>query len=100
MASSLGEHRWVHQMEKKFEKELKIDIKCDLPCISRVPQTLRAEKPEAYAPKRIGLGPYHHFRPELYDHMEMREAKCREKKFVTADRIAQFRQLIVGNCGA
>ncbi|CAK9148628.1 unnamed protein product [Ilex paraguariensis] len=94
-SSSLGEHRWVHQMEKKFEKELKIDIKCDLPCISRVPQTLRAEKPEAYAPKRIGLGPYHHFRPELYDHMEMEKLSA-VKKVVTADRIAQFRQLIVG----
>ncbi|CAK9162593.1 unnamed protein product, partial [Ilex paraguariensis] len=46
-SSISGEYRWVHQMEEKFKKELKIDIKCDLPCISRVPETLRAEKPEA-----------------------------------------------------
>ncbi|KAE8779610.1 putative UPF0481 protein [Hordeum vulgare] len=32
-----------------------------------VPKQLQVHKPEAYAPQFIALGPYHHWRPELYE---------------------------------
>lgn len=34
--------------------------------IHRVPPTLRATKPDAYDPQYVGLGPYHHWREDLY----------------------------------
>ncbi|KAI7981868.1 putative UPF0481 protein [Camellia lanceoleosa] len=35
--------------------------------IFRVPKTLSSFKPDAYMPLLMGLGPYHRFRPELYE---------------------------------
>ncbi|CAK9148625.1 unnamed protein product [Ilex paraguariensis] len=89
-SSSSDEHRWVIQMGKNFEI---IDID-KTPCISIVPETLRAEKPEAYAPKRIGLGPYHHFRPDLYDHMERKKLTIM-KSAVKPDENGKFPQTMI-----
>lgn len=36
-------------------------------CIHKVSKILRAVKPEAYTPQLIGLGPYHHWREDLYE---------------------------------
>ncbi|XP_022156845.1 putative UPF0481 protein At3g02645 [Momordica charantia] len=33
--------------------------------IFQVPDCIRNDSPEAFTPRRISLGPYHHFRPEL-----------------------------------
>ncbi|CAK9134295.1 unnamed protein product [Ilex paraguariensis] len=89
-SSSSGEHRWVIQMAKNFEI-IDIDI---TPCISRVPETLRAEKSEAYAPKRIGLGPYHHFLPDLYDLMERKKLTI-IKSAVKQDKNGKFPQTMI-----
>ena len=35
--------------------------------VFNVPKALRVHKPEAYTPQLIALGPYHHWRPELYE---------------------------------
>lgn len=43
------------------------------PCVFLVPNRLKEAKPEPYVPQRLGLGPYHHFRPEL-QFMEIRKA--------------------------
>ncbi|KAI8018239.1 putative UPF0481 protein [Camellia lanceoleosa] len=64
--SSSTEQRWISQISKIIEKEVNIEI--DIPVsIFRVPTTLTVSKPEAYIPQLIGLGPYHHFRSELYE---------------------------------
>ncbi|CAK9148631.1 unnamed protein product [Ilex paraguariensis] len=89
-SSSSGEHRWVIQMAKNFEI-IDIDI---TPCISPVPETLRAEKSEAYAPKRIGLGPYHHFLPDLYDLMERKKLTI-IKSAVKQDKNGKFPQTMI-----
>ncbi|CAK9148627.1 unnamed protein product [Ilex paraguariensis] len=89
-SSSSGEHRWVIQMAKNFEI-IDIDI---TPCISRVPETLRAEKSEAYAPKRTGLGPYHHFLPDLYDLMERKKLTI-IKSAVKQDKNGKFPQTMI-----
>lgn len=39
------------------------------PCVFHVPDNLRDAKPEAYTPQLVGLGPYHHFWPQV-QHME------------------------------
>ncbi|CAI9101175.1 OLC1v1038436C1 [Oldenlandia corymbosa var. corymbosa] len=43
-------------------------------CVFRVPKTVKETKPEAYIPQLIGLGPYHHFRPEV----QLRSAQKRD----------------------
>ncbi|PWZ06129.1 putative UPF0481 protein [Zea mays] len=35
--------------------------------VFNVPKPLQVHKPEAYTPQFIALGPYHHWRPELYE---------------------------------
>nr|GEV82625.1 putative UPF0481 protein At3g02645 [Tanacetum cinerariifolium] len=35
-------------------------------CIVVVPECFVGENPEAYKPQKLGLGPYHHFRDEVY----------------------------------
>nr|CAB3467237.1 unnamed protein product [Digitaria exilis] len=35
--------------------------------VFNVPKQLQVHKPEAYTPQFIALGPYHHWRPELYE---------------------------------
>ncbi|KAL0451786.1 UNVERIFIED_CONTAM: hypothetical protein Slati_1156700 [Sesamum latifolium] len=68
MLSSLAsEKRWVIEMCKTFPREHVVDIDFDTPpCVFRVPESLTQAKPHAYAPQRVGLGPYHHLRPDLY----------------------------------
>ncbi|XP_027122147.1 putative UPF0481 protein At3g02645 [Coffea arabica] len=39
------------------------------PCVFHAPDNLRDTKPEAYTPQLVGLGPYHHFWPQV-QHME------------------------------
>ncbi|XP_052198802.1 putative UPF0481 protein At3g02645 [Diospyros lotus] len=66
LESSSSEERWIEQVSKILEKEVMIDI--DLPVsIFRAPAALSAFKPQAYMPRLVGLGPYHHFRSELYE---------------------------------
>ncbi|KAK9280004.1 hypothetical protein L1049_013688 [Liquidambar formosana] len=64
--SRADEQRWVEQMSDILKKEVNNDL-INIPAyIFQVPKTVSAVKPEAYAPQLIALGPYHHFRPDLY----------------------------------
>ena len=51
--------------------------------VFNVPKQLRVHKPEAYTPQFIALGPYHHWRPELYEmeRYKLAAAKRAEKLF-------------------
>ncbi|KAH7861169.1 hypothetical protein Vadar_022527 [Vaccinium darrowii] len=63
------ERQWVSHISKIIhDKEVRVDI-IDIPPVSifRVPTTLSSFKPEAYTPQLIGLGPYHRFKPKLYE---------------------------------
>ncbi|KAF5956375.1 hypothetical protein HYC85_003600 [Camellia sinensis] len=83
--SSFTEQRWISQISKIIAKEVNIEI--DVPVsIFPVPTTLTVSKPEVYIPQLIGLGPYHHFRSELYE-ME------RYKLAVSTRVQKQFRRL-------
>ncbi|KAL6650289.1 hypothetical protein ACP70R_009214 [Stipagrostis hirtigluma subsp. patula] len=66
MANVFDEERWVHRVRQSLERETAEALGAaakvfDVPC------ALRDTKPEAYAPHRFALGPYHQGRPELMD---------------------------------
>ncbi|XP_071742215.1 putative UPF0481 protein At3g02645 [Rutidosis leptorrhynchoides] len=65
-----GNKPWVDQISKTLQTQLAVTIDTPPVSIFTIPSNLKEEKPEAYVPQRIGLGPNHHFQPELYQMME------------------------------
>ncbi|GJR28004.1 putative UPF0481 protein [Tanacetum coccineum] len=65
-----GEKPWVDQISKTLNTQLAVTTNILPVSIFEIPKNLKAEKIEAYIPQRIGLGPNHHFQPELYKKME------------------------------
>ncbi|ERN14276.1 putative UPF0481 protein At3g02645 [Amborella trichopoda] len=67
-SQSLDEEAWVIQIRHHLEQE---EIEGDdngVPVsIFTVPKPLSNIKPEAFTPQLVGIGPYHHCRPELYE---------------------------------
>ncbi|XP_066372848.1 putative UPF0481 protein At3g02645 [Miscanthus floridulus] len=64
------EVRWVVQIRQSLEEDAPGDDDDDtgIPVsVFNVPKPLQVHKPEAYTPQFIALGPYHHWRPELYE---------------------------------
>ncbi|CAL5037131.1 unnamed protein product [Urochloa decumbens] len=66
------EVRWVVQIRHSLQENAGGDGDDDddtgIPVsVFNVPKQLRVHKPEAYTPQFIALGPYHHWRPELYE---------------------------------
>ncbi|KAA8535241.1 hypothetical protein F0562_030244 [Nyssa sinensis] len=91
--SSSSEQRWVDQMSRILKKDVVIDINEVGPSVFEVPKSMSALKPEAYTPQLIGLGPYHHFRPELY---QMQRSKLAAAKGVLKlDQILNFEDLMI-----
>ncbi|KAL0382929.1 UNVERIFIED_CONTAM: hypothetical protein Scaly_0580200 [Sesamum calycinum] len=88
-----SEQRWVLAMEKNFPQQHVLDIDFDIPCcVFRVSKILTEAKPEAYAPQHLGLGPYHHLRPELYIMQKQKLAAVR--KFLGQEKVQKFRQVV------
>ena len=86
--SITSEQRWTDQFNEHFI--IYIDNHAS---IFRVPKNVCDTKPEAYAPRQIGLGAYHHFRPDL-DEMERRKLEA-VKKFLKPEQCQNFKSLIV-----
>ncbi|XP_022681635.1 putative UPF0481 protein At3g02645 [Setaria italica] len=64
------EVRWVVQIRESLEEDATggDDDDTGIPVsVFNVPRALQVHKPEAYTPQFIALGPYHHWRPELYE---------------------------------
>ncbi|GMP60336.1 hypothetical protein CsSME_00023240 [Camellia sinensis var. sinensis] len=90
--SSEGEQRWISQVSKILQND-EVMVEIDLPVsIFRVPTTISAFKPEAYIPQLMGLGPYHHFRSELYEmeRYKLAAASRLQKQF----KSLEFKQLV------
>ncbi|KAL7097138.1 hypothetical protein ACP275_10G124300 [Erythranthe tilingii] len=68
LRSVSSEERWTTEMFRSFPAEEEgVHINLNLPpCVFRVPTSFVETKPEAYVPRLVGLGPYHHLRPDLY----------------------------------
>ncbi|KAJ7970107.1 UPF0481 plant-like protein [Quillaja saponaria] len=63
--SSSDEKSWVVHITEIF-KSLDHEIQSIPVCVFHVPKSLSSAKPEDYVPQLVALGPYRHFRPELY----------------------------------
>ncbi|XP_058215778.1 putative UPF0481 protein At3g02645 [Rhododendron vialii] len=85
------EIQWINQIKKIVEDEVKVDIEVPV-CIFNIPATLASFKPEAYKPQLMGLGPYHHCDPDLYDMERYKLAAVTrlQKQFKTLE----FEQLV------
>ncbi|KAL3528921.1 hypothetical protein ACH5RR_008243 [Cinchona calisaya] len=64
---NFDEHRWIIQIRQTLEEELEEDNDDVAVSIFSVPKTLMASDPDCYVPQQIAIGPYHHWRPELYE---------------------------------
>ncbi|KAK3420422.1 hypothetical protein EUGRSUZ_G01227 [Eucalyptus grandis] len=60
---SLSEEQWVKHIRDALDHGIDIETPVSVHC---VPQSISSAKPEAYVPHHVALGPYHHFRPQLY----------------------------------
>ncbi|KAM0939094.1 hypothetical protein DsansV1_C21g0166971 [Dioscorea sansibarensis] len=60
------ELRWTIQIRRYLEESTEDDYGIPVTIFS-VPNYLRVNKPEAFVPQFIALGPYHHWQPELYE---------------------------------
>ncbi|OMO54489.1 hypothetical protein CCACVL1_27770 [Corchorus capsularis] len=64
--STFDELRWIINIRRSLEEELEEETEIPV-CIFNVPKILMATDPECYIPQIIALGPYHYWRPELYE---------------------------------
>ena len=60
------ELKWVIQIRRTLEEELEDDSEVPV-SIFNVPKALMASDPDSYTPQQVALGPYHYWRPELYE---------------------------------
>ncbi|KAI3684335.1 hypothetical protein L6452_33558 [Arctium lappa] len=62
-----GDRRWIVQIRQTIDEDLEEDD-IDIPAsIFKIPPSLVSTKPDCYIPQQVALGPYHHWRPELYE---------------------------------
>jgi hypothetical protein len=64
--SKFDELKWVIQIRRTLEEELEYDSEVPV-SIFNVPKALMASDPDSYTPQQVALGPYHYWRPELYE---------------------------------
>ncbi|GJW09341.1 putative UPF0481 protein [Tanacetum coccineum] len=86
LSPNIGNKPWVDQISKTLQTQLAVTIDTPPVSIYEVPKIIKTEKPEAYVPRRIGLGPNHHFQPELYKKME-------QKKLIAVRRVLKLHQI-------
>ncbi|MED6131398.1 hypothetical protein PIB30_009620 [Stylosanthes scabra] len=65
-SSTFDEQRWVINIRKTLEEELDEDQEFEVH-IFNVPKLLMASDPDSYVPQQVAIGPYHYWRPELYE---------------------------------
>ncbi|XVE89022.1 hypothetical protein DITRI_Ditri19aG0116700 [Diplodiscus trichospermus] len=63
---SFDEHRWVINIRRTLEAELEDDNEIPV-SIFNVPKNLVSSDPDSYTPQLLAIGPYHYWRPELYE---------------------------------
>lgn len=77
MSSFVERDAWFKNVKTTFERQLLANVVANV-CVFQVPKSLSSVAPEAYAPQIVGLGPYHHLRPEVQEmHSVKLDATCR-----------------------
>ncbi|TKY64598.1 putative UPF0481 protein [Spatholobus suberectus] len=64
--SNFDELQWVIQIRRTLEEEVDEDGEFPVSIFS-VPKLPRASYPDSYMPQHVAIGPYHYWRPELYE---------------------------------
>lgn len=82
--AKFDEYRWVINIRRTLDEELEEDTEIPVSIFS-VPKNLLASDPDSYIPQQVALGPYHHWRPELYDmeRYKLAAAKRTQKQLQT-----------------
>lgn len=62
----LEEQRWIIHIRGVLEDDLEHENSIPV-SIFNVPKALALTSPESYVPQLVALGPYHHYRPQLYE---------------------------------
>ncbi|KAL8189583.1 hypothetical protein R6Q57_029149 [Mikania cordata] len=88
------EKEWVDQISKTLKTQIAVTIDTPPVSIFEIPKTLKIERLEAYVPQRFGLGPSHHFRPELYHKMEQKKLTA-VKRVLKPPQIQDYEKEIV-----
>ncbi|CAI0376488.1 unnamed protein product [Linum tenue] len=90
-----SEKDWIVQMEHNLELDLDAVVAQTPLCIYHVPESLRISKRDAYTPQFLALGPYHHWKPELYqaETHKLAAAKRAQREFHLP---ADFRDFVAG----
>jgi hypothetical protein len=65
----MNEDSWVIQVKECLDvlEEEEQKVKEWRASVFNVPKELMADNPEAYIPQSVSIGPYHHWRSEIYD---------------------------------
>ncbi|OMO97355.1 hypothetical protein COLO4_14663 [Corchorus olitorius] len=88
--SSFSEERWVREITAIMENNT--EAKEVLVSVFEVPEALRCVNTEAYTPQLLAFGPFHHFKPKLY---QMQRFKVAAATRVQRDWLAvDFQQLV------
>ncbi|XP_007026840.2 PREDICTED: putative UPF0481 protein At3g02645 [Theobroma cacao] len=84
------EENWVVEIKDILENNG--EAKEVVVSVFEVPEQLRAANPVAYAPQLLAFGPYHHFRPKLYQMQRFKVAAAvkAQKDWLVVD----FQQLV------
>ncbi|XP_023744033.1 putative UPF0481 protein At3g02645 [Lactuca sativa] len=81
--SNIDQEGWVKTMRKSIIEPDDEEISKIPVCIFTVPKVLLATDPESYIPQEVALGPFHHWREEVYDMQRYKlEAARRTQKFM------------------
>ncbi|XP_065866515.1 putative UPF0481 protein At3g02645 [Euphorbia lathyris] len=63
---NFDEHQWILHIRRTIEDDLEYDTEIPV-SIFNVPKILMTTDPDSYTPQQVSLGPYHYWRPELYE---------------------------------
>ncbi|KAJ4718559.1 Plant protein of unknown function (DUF247) [Melia azedarach] len=87
---NFDERRWIINIRRTLEEEIEDDI--DLPvCIFSVPKFLISSDRDSYTPQEVAIGPYHYWRPELYEMERYKLAAAkRAQKHIHGDHKFQY----------
>ncbi|KAI7729575.1 hypothetical protein M8C21_032641 [Ambrosia artemisiifolia] len=89
----IDEEKWVEGVRKSIVEQEDEEITKIPVSIFTVPQVLLATDPKSYIPQQVALGPFHHWRPEVYDMQRYKLAAARRtQKFmnVSFERIVEI----------
>ncbi|KVH98055.1 Protein of unknown function DUF247, plant [Cynara cardunculus var. scolymus] len=89
-----GDRRWILQIRQTIDEDIEEDD-IDFPVsIFNVPTSLVSTKPDCYIPQQVALGPYHHWRPELYEMERFKISAARRYQKQLQDGGLKFEHIV------